>query len=433
MKLIIHRGTHEIGGSCVEIWTDTTRIVLDIGMPLIEKAGAEFDFGKYKHLTVNELISKKILPDIKGFYTNASKLIDGVLISHPHIDHYGFSHFLHPDIHYFLGKATHKLIELTGIFTPQRNDLKNYTYFEKSKHFMIGDLRITPFWMDHSGFDAYAFFIEAEGKAIFYSGDFREHGRKKAFQWFKHNAPVNVDCLLMEGTHIERNTQRDKTENEIENELSNIFSKEDKINLIYTSGQNIDRLVSIYRACIRTGKTFVIDVYIATVLKELARFASLPFPSNNFKGLKVIFSYFLCKHLTQEHQEKLLYQFRHHKITKEEISENQKAIVMAVRPSMKSDLEHIQNFDGGTLIYSLWEGYLKKGNTKKFIDYLKNKNFKVVQIHTSGHADIVTLKEMTYIIKPKYIIPIHTFRGNLYKQYFDYPVLEVKDGDVVAV
>jgi len=120
------------------------------------------------------------------------------------------------------------------------------------------------------------------------------------------------------------------------------------------------------------------------------------------------------------------------KITKKEISENRKDIVMAVRPLMKFDLEHIKNLQGGTLIYSLWEGYLKKENTKKFVDYL-NKNFQVVKIHTSGHADIETLKEMTNIIKPKCIIPIHTFKGNLYKQCFDYPVLEVKDGEEVTV
>ena len=35
MKITIHRGTQEIGGSCVEIWTETTRIVVDFGMPLV--------------------------------------------------------------------------------------------------------------------------------------------------------------------------------------------------------------------------------------------------------------------------------------------------------------------------------------------------------------------------------------------------------------
>jgi len=44
MKLIIHRGTHEIGGSCVEIETDKTRILIDFGMPLVgeKKKGESF-------------------------------------------------------------------------------------------------------------------------------------------------------------------------------------------------------------------------------------------------------------------------------------------------------------------------------------------------------------------------------------------------------
>ena len=33
MILTIHRGTHEIGGSCVEIRTDKAKILIDLGMP----------------------------------------------------------------------------------------------------------------------------------------------------------------------------------------------------------------------------------------------------------------------------------------------------------------------------------------------------------------------------------------------------------------
>ena len=36
MNLKIHRGTQEIGGSCIEVWSNNTRIVLDFGMPLVE-------------------------------------------------------------------------------------------------------------------------------------------------------------------------------------------------------------------------------------------------------------------------------------------------------------------------------------------------------------------------------------------------------------
>ena len=34
MKVCIHRGTKQIGGSCIELVHDGVRIVLDVGLPL---------------------------------------------------------------------------------------------------------------------------------------------------------------------------------------------------------------------------------------------------------------------------------------------------------------------------------------------------------------------------------------------------------------
>jgi type IV pilus assembly protein PilC len=49
-------------------------------------------------------------------------------------------------------------------------------------------------------------------KYLFYSGDFRAHGRKsKALYWFTHNAPLDVDYLLLEGTTISRKIKSFKT------------------------------------------------------------------------------------------------------------------------------------------------------------------------------------------------------------------------------
>ena len=434
MKFKIHRGTKEIGGSCVEIWTENTRILIDFGMPLVEKDGREFDFRKYKSLNVNELVNKGILPDIQGLYDKLKNPIDAVVISHPHQDHYGLTNFISEDMQYYLGEATHKIIELNNLFTPQEIHLKNITYFEKEKTFKVGDISITPYWADHSAFDAYSFFVEANGKSLFYSGDFRSHGRKaKAFYWFTHNAPQNVDYLLLEGTTISRVIKPFKTEYEIENELVNLFKNQGKINLIYTSGQNIDRLTSIYRACKRTGKIFVVDVYIAKVLKELSKFVGIPYPSEEFKNLKVMFPFFLSKRLKNEGNEKILYQFKKYKITKEEISNQSDKIVMIVRPSMQKDLEKTNGIFNGNLIYSMWEGYLTSSSTKKFIDFLKKRNFTIHKIHTSGHADTKTLKLMVEAIKPKNIVPIHTFEGDKYKYIFKETVIELKDGETKQI
>ena len=434
MKLKIHRGTQEIGGSCVEVWSISIKILLDCGMPLVAQDGRQFEIDKYKTLNTTELIKEGILPNVAGLYGDGDDVIDGIILSHAHLDHYGLFDFLNPNIKIYLGQATHKIIELNSLFTPQLITIAKPIYFEKEKTFQIGDISITPYWADHSAFDSYSFLIEADGKKIFYSGDFRGHGRKsKVFKWFTHHAPQNVDYLLLEGTSIGRENKPSKSETEIEADLVSLFSEPGKINLIYTSGQNVDRLVSIYRACLKTGKILVVDVYVADILKELSKFAKIPYPSKSFNGLRVIFPYYTSRRLKNSGNEKLLYQFKNYKITKEEISSEAGKVVMIVRPSMQKDLDNIKNIDGGNLIYSMWEGYLEKSNTKEFISYLTKRGFVFHIIHTSGHADIKELEEMADALKPKAIIPIHTFEAGKYKDIFKFSVIELGDGEEVAV
>jgi ribonuclease J len=403
-------------------------------MPLVNKDRSEFDFSKFKSLQVEELIKKGVLPDIKGLYNDTDKLIDGVIISHAHQDHYGLLNYIHPNVRHFMGEATHKIIELNNLFTQQNIHIQKASYFEKEKTFLIGDISITPYWADHSAFDAYSFLVEAEGKSLFYSGDFRSHGRKaKAFKWFTHNAPQHVDYLLLEGTTIARESKPFKTEMEIENELVGVFQEQNKTNLIYSSGQNIDRIVSIYRACIRSNKILVVDVYVATILKTLSKFGGIPFPSKNFDNLKVMFPFYTSKRLKAEGHIQILYQFTNYKITKEEISEQREKIVMIVRPSMQKDLGKIIDIEGGNLIYSMWEGYLQKSGTKKFVNYLINRNFTLHKIHTSGHADTETLKQLVEAIQPKNIVPIHTFSAEEYPGIFSIPILQIEDGETISI
>ena len=42
MRIVIRRGTHEIGGSCVELQAQGKRLLVDIGMPLVNEDGTRF-------------------------------------------------------------------------------------------------------------------------------------------------------------------------------------------------------------------------------------------------------------------------------------------------------------------------------------------------------------------------------------------------------
>ncbi|HOH74661.1 MAG TPA: MBL fold metallo-hydrolase RNA specificity domain-containing protein, partial [Paludibacteraceae bacterium] len=59
--------------------------------------------------------------------------------------------------------------------------------------------------------------------------------------------------------------------------------------------------------------------------------------------------------------------------------------------------------------------------------------FTIYNIHTSGHADTETLKKMVEAIKPKNIVPIHTFSGSEYEKTFTTPIVEMNDGETKEV
>ena len=64
----------------------------------------------------------------------------------------------------------------------------------------IGAFRVTPYLVDHSAPDAVAYVVETDGRKLFYTGDFRGHGRKKIVLERMLKDPVrDVDCLLIEG------------------------------------------------------------------------------------------------------------------------------------------------------------------------------------------------------------------------------------------
>lgn len=174
----------------------------------------------------------------------------------------------------------------------------------------------------------------------------------------------------------------------------------------------------------------VVDVYVGTVLKTLAPFGQTPYPSPDFANLRVMFAYHTSKRLGREGHAQLLYDLKAYKITKEEIGRRAAEIVMMVRPSMQTDLERITGIDGGNLVYSMWDGYSKKEDTRQFIDYLtQERACSLVKIHTSGHADTITLKALVEAIQPKAIVPIHTFAGKAYNGIFSSPILELSDGE----
>ena len=71
---------------------------------------------------------------------------------------------------------------------------------------------------------------------------------------------------------------------------------------------------------------------------------------------------------------------------------------------------------------------------KPFLDIITKMGLQLQVIHTSGHADINTLKRLVDALKPKALVPIHTFHPEAYKATFTgVKILHADDGVAFSV
>jgi ribonuclease J len=430
--LTIHRGTHEIGGSCVELCSNSgnTRLIIDIGMPLVNADRSPFDWGIHRKSTLTQLLGEKILPLVDGLYENDKPAVTAVLLSHAHIDHYGFLRFVHSDIPLYMSMGTKSLTEVSNAFLNTSVKLDRVKTFEMWQTFQIGEFAITPYLMDHSAPDAVAFLIEADGQRIFYTGDFRGHGRKGILlDRLTKDPPLHINYLIMEGSMLGREEGMYPDETSVEKALHDNFIAHKGLSYVFTSSQNLDRLVSIYRAARHSGKTLVIDLYTAFVLDKLSVISPM-IPQFDWKGVRVLYSYYHAQKLA-DLDKALLYKYKSAKINLEEIRDTPNDKVLLAKDSryFRGVITKLKDDSKATAIFSMWHGYLEKNNLGQFLDL---NGIPLTEIHTSGHAYVSQLQMLVDALKPRCIIPIHTFYPEKFKEMFP-NVIQLDDGETISL
>ena len=102
MEIIIHRGTHQIGGCITEIKSEEARIIIDMGSPLPGSKGEdEFD------AVENTAIAIPGVTVASG--DDTVQPCDAVIITHYHGDHIGRIDALLPDIPLYMGQTAKDL------------------------------------------------------------------------------------------------------------------------------------------------------------------------------------------------------------------------------------------------------------------------------------------------------------------------------------
>jgi len=415
-NVCIHRGTQQIGGTCIELSCQGERILLDLGLPL----------------DADETDPVTLLPPISGLHSPDPSLL-ALVLSHGHADHWGLAPHAGTALPIVMGAATRRILRAAAAFVPRAVPLGTESEgtpdLEDRKTIHLGPFAITPFLVDHSAFDAYALLIEANGRRLFYSGDIRAHGRKAAlFERLVSNPPRPVHTLLMEGSSLGRlgPGQLFPTEGEIEKRLVERFRPAGFVG-ICASAQNIDRVVSIYRACKRTGRTLVLDLY---ALEVLAATGNPNIPQAGWPNLAVYVPEYQRRHIKRTERFDIVDRYKPHRIYREALGKLAARAVMLFRPAMLNDIDLLPGaWLGAQVIWSQWDGYLPSPANQAFQAKLAERGVTLEVIHTSGHASIVDLKRLAEAMAPDVLVPVHTFEGDRFSEIFGMNVCRRLDGE----
>jgi ribonuclease J len=402
MRVCIHRGSQQIGGSCVELEQDGFRLLLDLGLPIDAPSNSR----------------QQLPPSVHGLDGSDPALL-GIFITHPHLDHFGLLAHVSPTIPVGMGAAARRILAAAAPFLPGNWPLPASGWsYESGISMEVGPFRVTPFLVDHSAFDAYALMVESGGKRLLYSGDFRAHGRKSAlFDGLVANPPREIDALLVEGSSLGRlrDDQRFATESDVEQQLVTLFAATSGLALVHTSAQNIDRIVSIYRASKRTGRKLVVDLYAAAVLEATGH---SHIPQSDWADIALFVPQSQRLQIKKNAWFDLLKRHSMHRVFIEDLQATPEEFALLFRPLHQLDLERANCLNGAAYVYSQWEGYWDSGAYDKTKNWLVRHHITKHSIHTSGHASPVDLKVFVAAMAARQVVPIHSFMPEHYPTLF---------------
>jgi ribonuclease J len=406
MRLRIHHGAAEIGGNCIELESGGQTLLLDLGLPLD---------------------SAPVMPDVPGLTASDPNFL-GVVLSHPHLDHYGLLLHANAATPVWLGEQADRLLKAAAPFARGSALPQAVTPYRTGETFSVGPFQITAYLMDHSAFDAHSLLVEAGGKRVFYTGDFRGHGRKAAvFERFLAAPPPDIDLLLMEGTTLGRD-EAPVSEHDVEEEACQLMQDTAGLVLACFSGQNIDRFVTFLRASMRAGRIFVIDAYMATLIDALA-LASLPDVTAH-PSLRIFLPASQRRAIIAQQRFDLVDRVRRRRIYREELLAYPKRFTLMFRAGMIDDLG-AADLTGGACLYSLWPGYLERDRID-LRDWARDRGIAFHLVHSSGHAHRGDLERMVKAIAPGRLMPVHTAHPERYEALYQ-PVQYTQNGSWVGV
>ncbi len=377
-------GLGEIGANMTVFETNTSAIIVDVGMSFPEESMLGVDI---------------LIPDF-DYVRKIKNKIKGIIITHAHEDHIGAMPYFFKEFQFPIYATPLPLGMISNKF--EEHGLKaERSYFrpvQKRQLYQIGDFEVEFIHITHSIIDASALAITTKAGTIIHTGDFKiDHtpidGYPTDLNRLAYYGDRGVMLLMSDSTNSHKEGIT-KSESSVGKTFDTIFSSCKGRVIMSTFSSNIHRVYQAIERGVKYGrKVCVIGRSMERNLFTAMELGYVNLDKKIFVDADQVSKYpdnevLIVTTGSQGETMSALYRMAtdEHKYIK--IKSTDQVIISAKAiPGNESSVSTVLNY------------LLKSGAKVAYQDFS--------EIHVSGHASIEEQKLMLRLIKPKFFLPVH--------------------------
>ena len=411
-------GLGEIGGNMAVLETETTAIVIDVGMSFPDETMHGVDI---------------LVPDFSYLHTIKDK-IKGIVITHGHEDHIGAVPYLFKELKFPIYGTPLALAMIENKFNEHglKGDAKYFRFVTKRKQYEIGDMKIEWIHNTHSIIDACSLAIETPAGILMHTADFKiDHtpvdGYTMDLRRYAHYGEKGVLCLFSDSTNS-HNPGFTKSETVVGKTFDQLFEMAKGRVIMSTFSSNVHRIFQAMQRGVKHGRK------ICVIGRSMERNVE----TNRALGFVDIDD----RHFIEVHE---VPKYADHEILI--VTTGSQGETMAALNRMATDEHrHIKLKPSDTVIISASAIPGNEASVSKLMNLLMKAGVTVrykefSDIHVSGHAAQEEQKLILRLVQPKFFLPVHGEYNHIAKHaktavscgVDERNILLMSDGDQVEI
>ncbi|MBA1420840.1 MAG: ribonuclease J [Epsilonproteobacteria bacterium] len=378
-------GLGEIGGNMAVLETESTAIIIDVGMSFPDETMHGVDI---------------LVPDFSYLHALKKEKDVYVIITHGHEDHIGAMPYLFKELQFPIYGTPLALAMIENKFNEHglSQYTKNFNFVTMRKQHQIGDMKVEWMHNTHSIIDACSLAIETEVGTIIHTADFKvDHTPVDNYTMdlrrFAHYGEKGVLCLFSDSTNS-HNPGATKSEKVVGKTFDTLFNLAKGRVIMSTFSSNVHRIVQAMERGVKHGRKICV----------IGRSMERNIETNRALGFVDIED----KHFIEVHE---VPKYSDHEVLI--VTTGSQGETMAALNRMATDEHrHIKLKPSDTVIISasaipgneasvssLMNKLMKAGCTVRYKEF--------ADIHVSGHAGQEEQKLILRLIQPKFFLPVH--------------------------